>query len=191
MSKAWLIACMSLGLVACEADDPAQASSHLTSTEEDTLAATPPPAIAQPFAGIIIVGGRFCLGDTAALSLDQGLRALNQPLRNAAIKGEPLSGLLERLPYLLAQKPQSLVIEVGQEDEIAQTRLPAFKRSLRRLAHLLEGRQWVLLSTAHRSPFINAIAAFSVARDVPLVAINPRTTAPREAARRILPVLEI
>jgi len=189
MNRAWLIVGLLLGLAACEAEGPARAPDHLPSAEEDTLAQAAPPAVAPPFAGIIIVGGRFCLGDTATTPLDEGLFELDLPLRNAAIKGEPLRGLLKRLPYLLAQQPQVVVVEVGQEDELARTRLPAFKRSLRRLGRLMEGQNCMLLSTAAQAALADAIAAFAESSDIILVRIDPQTTAPRTAARRIVPVL--
>jgi len=189
MNKAWLIVGLLLGVAACEAEGPPRTARHSPATEKDTLAPTAPPAVAQPFAGIIIVGGRYSLGDTATIPLDEGLLDLDRPLRNAAITGEPLRGLLKRLPYLLAQQPQTLVVEVGQEDELARTPLPAFKRSLRRLARLLEGKNWVLLSTATQAALADTIAAFAESSDIPLVRIDPRKTAPRAAARRIVPVL--
>lgn len=189
MNKAWLIVGLLLGVAACEAEGPSRTARHSPATEKAPLAQTAPPAVAQPFAGIIIVGGRYCLGDTATIPLDEGFLELDRPLRNAAIKGEPLGGLLKRLPYLLAQQPQGVVVEVGQEDELARTRLPAFKRSLRRLGRLLEGRNWVLLSTATQAALADTIAAFAKVRGIPFVSIDPSTTAPRAAARRITPVL--
>lgn len=189
MNRVGLIACLLLGLAACEAEGPTQTASHPPATEEDTFPQATPPAIAQPFAGIIIVGGRYFLGDTATIALDEDFIELGRPLRNAAIKGEPLRGLLKRLPYLLAQQPQTVVVEVGQEDELARTRLPAFKRSLRRLGRLLEGKNWLLLSTATQAALAEATAAFAEVNDVPLVRIDPQTTPPRAAARRIAPVL--
>ncbi|HKK78230.1 MAG TPA: hypothetical protein VJ933_01320 [Phaeodactylibacter sp.] len=189
MNRVWLIACLLLGLAACEAEGPTQTASHPLATEEDTFPQAAPPAIAQPFAGIIIVGGRYFLGDTATIALDEGFIELDRPLRNAAIKGEPLRGLLKRLPYLLAQQPQAVVVELGQEDELARTRLPAFKRSLRRLARLLEDSNWVLLSTATQADLANTITTFAESRGISLVSIDPGTTAPRAAARRIVPVL--
>jgi len=189
MNRVWLIACLLLGLAACEAEGPTQTASHPPATEEDTFPQAAPPAIAQPFAGIIIVGGRYFLGDTATIALDEGFIELDRPLRNAAIKGEPLRGLLKRLPYLLAQQPQAVVVELGQEDELARTRLPAFKRSLRRLARLLEDSNWVLLSTATQADLANTITTFAESRGISLVSIDPGTTAPRAAARRIVPVL--
>lgn len=178
---------MLLWLWACEDDKAVKHSSTPAPVDKDTLTQKVMlPDIAKPFNGTIIVGGRFCLGDTA---LDRSLYLLEQPLRNAAINGEGLDGLLERLPYLLAQQPASLMVEIGQEDELARTPLAAFKRNLRRLARLLSGQRWVLLSTAMQPQYRAALTDFAKQQGVSAVNINPNQALARETAESIVVVL--
>jgi hypothetical protein len=140
--------------------------------KDTTALAEVPSATPNRFDGVLLVGGRFTLGDSTgqdlASLLDAGVK-----LRNASIKGETLSSMLERLPYLLEQQPNKIILEVGLEDELAKTRLPALKRDLRRLERLLDGISWVMLCTAREPDYQQALRAFAEEAKVPYWAVKP------------------
>lgn len=127
------------------------------------------------FDGWIACGGSLTLGGSAAASdaypdILLQLPDVDSPLLNAAIAGETLAGLLQRLPVLLSRQPQGLILELGQEDERAQTPMADFQQQLDQLEQLASTEfRLILIGTAKRADYIRTIKAFAQQRQASLL----------------------
>lgn len=135
-----------------EARRPAQRE-----TAEDV--ATPASLPLRAHSGWIFCGGSWTAGKGADLGegyADQ----LGDRVVNAGISGEPLPGLLERLPALLKRHPGGLALEVGYEDEALQAPVAAFQRHLNELEQVLQahpGLQLLFIISATDEIYQNPI----------------------------------
>lgn len=117
--------------------DAGQAAAAATVDEASNAGSFPDDRLAVPsFEGWIACGG----GPTAGKSTDLGAAypdLLAPFVLNAGITGEPLPGLLERLPALIARRPAGLILEIGAEDASRQAPVRKFQAYLRQLEALL------------------------------------------------------
>ncbi len=117
----------------------------------------------KPHQGWIACGGRWTAGEGAGIGAgfaDQ----LEAAVVNAGITGEPLPGLLQRLPQLLDRKPDGLILEVGQEDEALNAPPKAFQKHLNTLGTKLSeypGLKLIVLVSAQDASYREPIAAFA------------------------------
>jgi len=116
----------------------------------------------QPIRGWIVCGGSWTAGKGADLGAGYADQ-LGEDAVNAGISGEPLPGLLERLPKLLKQEPGGLILEIGYEDEALRAPVDAFKRHLDALEQLLRAYPGLSLlfivsttNEAYRKPILNS-----------------------------------
>ncbi|MCR9100884.1 MAG: hypothetical protein NXI25_13080 [bacterium] len=133
----------------------------------------PPPAVAHPLGtetvppkphhGWIACGGRWTAGEGADIGAgfaDQ----LGAGVVNAGITGEPLPGLLQRLPQLLGRQPDGLILEIGQEDEALNAPPKAFQKHLNALGQQLSeypGLQLLIVVSAREAAYREPIVAFA------------------------------
>ena len=117
----------------------------------------------KPHQGWIACGGRWTAGEGAGLGAgfaDQ----LGAGVLNAGITGEPLPGLLQRLPQLLDRKPEGLILEVGQEDEALNAPPKAFQKHLNALGRQLgehPGLKLLILVSAREAAYRELILEFA------------------------------
>ena len=144
------------------------------------------------FPGVLAVGGRFSLGASAGQDYVSELRKrlpADFPLRNAAIKGEALGALLQRLPHLLAQQPRVIVLELGEEDERQATAASAFERDLKRLADALSGQRVIVLCTAVQARFRTLVHQFARAQPAMALDVDPRSSGAEAIVAELEPLL--
>lgn len=169
-----------------EVKDSLQSSAHSDSAGFGAVGSSP------RFSGIIAVGGRFSLGAAVGQDYVSELRKslpVNLPLRNAAVKGEALSGLLQRLPHLLAQRPRVMVLELGEEDERRETAPSAFRRDLKRLSDALPGLQLIVLCTTQRASLRTSIHQFAGAQSATVLDFDPEKPEPETVVSALEPLI--
>jgi len=140
------------------------------------------------FPGVLAVGGRFSLGASAGQDYVSELRKrlpADLPLRNAAIKGEALGELLQRLPHLLAQQPRVIILELGEEDERQATAASAFERDLKRLSDALPGLQLIVLCTAMGERFRRLVHQFAEDQPASVLDFHPQNSDSKEVASEL------
>lgn len=129
------------------------------------------PAV-QPHQGWIACGG----GWTAGIGADLGngyADQLGERVVNAGVAGEPLPGLIERLPSLLERAPIGLILEIGHEDEALGAPLKSFQRHLNNLEQLLRPYaelELIVIVSARGETYQNAILDFAGRQSIPVVA---------------------
>lgn len=76
-----------------------------------------------------VAGDVVIAGDSLVEGADWSL-LLGTPVRNRGIGGEPIEGLMARLPSILGGPPRAIVLEIGSNniEEIEHDGLPAFMR---------------------------------------------------------------
>lgn len=185
------LACMLLLLWSCgpvsetpEARDPArqQSQSSILANRMETEIVPP-----KPHQGWIACGGRWTAGEGADLGAgfaDQ----LGAAVVNAGITGEPLPGLLQRLPQLLDRKPEGMILEIGQEDEALNAPLKAFQKHLNALGkQLIEypDLKLVILVSAREAAYREPIVAFAKKHGAKLLSgdsfVHPLTATQHDA----------
>ncbi len=200
--KQWALP-IGLGLLlSCNPDAPSvdgRRAAPPAAAEEASSASRPPiNRLAVPdFEGWIACGG----GPTAGKGADLGAAYadLLAPLvLNAGIAGEPLPGLLDRLPVLLARRPGGLILEIGAEDATRKAPARQFKSYLRQLETLLSRESRlalvIIISTdapAYRKPIESAAVRMGaeVLEGVPL--LGPRAfEAHQQMAEALRPMVE-
>lgn len=156
--------CLLLALLSCA--EPS-VDEHHPKPEAAMVPDTIPHLNLPQFDGWIACGGSLTLGGSAAASDAYPAALLQLPgvdgsLLNAAIAGETLAGLLQRLPILLSRQPQGLILELGHEDERTQTSMTDFQRQLGQLEQLPTTEiHLILIGTAKNADYIRAIKAFA------------------------------
>lgn len=164
--------CLLLALLSC-----AQPSTDEQPPKpEPAMAPDTIPQLSLPqFDGWIACGGSLTLGGSATASdaypaILLQLPDVDSPLLNAAIAGETLAGLLQRLPVLLSRQPQGLILELGQEDERAQTPMADFQQQLGQLEQLPAAEiRLIIIGTAKSADYIRTIKAFAQQRQASLL----------------------
>lgn len=121
-----------------------------------------PTQASQPEAGplVIFLGDSLTAGyelgeDRAFPALvAQALRAEGVPLRvvNAGVSGDTTAGGLRRLDWLLAQKPDVLVVELGANDGLRGHPLDEIQRNLRAIVERARGAGVRVLLLGMRIP---------------------------------------
>lgn len=156
--------CLLLALLSCAQP----ATEEQPPKPEPAMAPDTIPQLSLPqFDGWIACGGSLTLGGSAAASdaypaILLQLPDVDSPLLNAAIAGETLAGLLQRLPVLLSRQPQGLILELGQEDEQAQISMAHFQQQLGQLGHLpATETRLIIIGTAKKTDYIRAIRTFA------------------------------
>ena len=138
--------------------------------------------------GWIACGGRWTAGEGA--SLGQGYAdQLGAGVLNAGIAGEPLPGLLQRLPQLLGRKPQGLIIEIGQEDEALNAPPEAFQKHLTTLGKRLlkyPDLKVLILVSAQESAYRDAITTFAESQKAFLLSDDSFAAPPTAAQHNAL-----
>lgn len=108
---------------------------------------------------ILLAGADYFLEYTALAALLEG------EVLNAAVAGEPLSGLNERLPALLALQPRLILLEVGAADERAGTAPAVLDEELAALAGRLKAQnplpKVLILNTAEQLRLEGLVAQFA------------------------------
>jgi hypothetical protein len=113
--------------------------------------------------GWIACGGRWTAGEGADIGAGYADQ-LGSGVLNAGITGEPLPGLLQRLPQLLDRKPEGIILEIGQEDEALNAPLKAFRKHLNALGSQLSEHpdlKLLILVSAREAAYRELIVAFA------------------------------
>lgn len=138
--------------------------------------------------GWIACGGRWTAGEGA--SLGQGyVDQLGAGVLNAGIAGEPLPGLLQRLPKLLGRNPDGLILEIGQEDEALNAPPEAFQKHLTTLGKRLlkyPDLKVLVLVSAQESAYRDAVLAFAESQNALLLSDNYFEAPPTAAQHNAL-----
>lgn len=118
---------------------------------------------AKPHQGWIACGGRWTAGEGADLGAGYADQ-LGAGVLNAGIAGEPLPGLLQRLPQILNRQPEGLILEIGHEDEVLNAPPKAFQKHLNELGKQLgkyPDLKLLILVSAREAAYRDPIVAFA------------------------------
>ena len=128
-------------------------------------------ALVMPKGGWLVCGGRWTAGEGAELG-EGYADLLGEGYINAGISGEPLPGLLQRLPLLLERQPKGLILEIGDEDQMLKAPLPAFQKHLTSLEQYIRSApelKLLVIISATTPSFQKAITAFAERMGAPIL----------------------
>lgn len=170
--KAALLWMLLAFLLACQADQATEEPPQ-NQMENPALSAMkkgqPEAWVADALPCVLFLGGDWSVasgllpneGYVSELKARILEKSYKGPVINAAIAGETIAGLMERLPLLLKQPVEVLVLEIGQMDEMRQIEPELLEKQLSQLMNKLLERipanQILVLNTADKMTYKNSI----------------------------------